>query len=91
MIFLDKEGMQFLIPFATLLRGLCDDLLGIIPKDIKEGLENNGKLFSKIVRSDALSADKKKELLGVLRDYFDVVKTNIVKVTFFKFVLRKNA
>lgn len=83
MIFLDKEGMQFLIPFATLLRGLCDDLLGVIPKDIKEGLENNGKLFSKIVRSDALNAEKKKELFGVLRDYFDIVRGNIVKVAYF--------
>lgn len=82
MIFLDKEGIQFLLPFATMLRGLCDDLLGVIPKDVKQALEQN-KSIKSLLRSEALKDDKKKELHGVFRDYFDsVVKNNIVKVMF---------
>lgn len=81
MVFLDKDGIQFLVPLASLFKGLTDDLLGIIPRDVREGLDNNGKLFARLIRSDAIKDDKKRELYGVLKDYFDTVKGNIVRVS----------
>ncbi|ODN04067.1 Regulator of nonsense transcripts 2 [Orchesella cincta] len=79
MSFLDKDGIQFLIPFSTLLRGLTDDLINVIPGDVCEAFRNNGHSLDQLIRSVAFSAERKKELFTVLKDYFDTVKSNVVK------------
>jgi len=72
---------MFLIPFSTLLRGMTDDLINVIPSDVTHAFCTNEYSLDKLIRSDAFSADRKKELFTVLRDYFEVVKSNIVKVS----------
>lgn len=87
MTFVDKEGIQFLIPFATLLRGLTDSLLGKIPSDVLTGLQNNGVELKDLTRCDSFVKERKSELQNVFKDYFEVVTTNVVEVQYFVEVL----
>lgn len=78
MVFLDKDGSQFVVPFTSLLKGLVNDLLGLIPKEKR--LQN---VASQLIRSDSLTNDKKAELHKILKDYFSTVSNSVEKVSTF--------